>query len=113
MRTGPALCADAAPAAARSVAAIARLRASASPNGLPDRRIVRSRRTTCECRNTGSLPRCRKMVDIRAPRRRRRAAELGERPMPDSLSQAREDVAVANRILAHEGLLDAFGHVSI
>jgi HCOMODA/2-hydroxy-3-carboxy-muconic semialdehyde decarboxylase len=33
--------------------------------------------------------------------------------MPDSLSQAREDVAVANRILAHEGLLDAFGHVSI
>jgi HCOMODA/2-hydroxy-3-carboxy-muconic semialdehyde decarboxylase len=53
------------------------------------------------------------MVDIRPPRRRGRAAEPGERIMPDSLSQAREDVAVANRILAHEGLLDAFGHVSI
>ena len=31
--------------------------------------------------------------------------------MPD-LAQARYDVAVTNRILAHEGVLDAFGHVS-
>lgn len=33
--------------------------------------------------------------------------------MPDSLAAAREEVAVANRILANEGLLDAFGHVSM
>jgi HCOMODA/2-hydroxy-3-carboxy-muconic semialdehyde decarboxylase len=33
--------------------------------------------------------------------------------MPDSLAAAREDVAIANRILANEGLLDAFGHVSM
>ncbi len=33
--------------------------------------------------------------------------------MPDSLATTREEVAIANRILAHEGLLDAFGHVSM
>jgi ribulose-5-phosphate 4-epimerase/fuculose-1-phosphate aldolase len=33
--------------------------------------------------------------------------------MPDSLATARHDVAIANRILANEGLLDAFGHVSM
>jgi ribulose-5-phosphate 4-epimerase/fuculose-1-phosphate aldolase len=33
--------------------------------------------------------------------------------MPDPLATAREDVAIANRILANEGLLDAFGHVSM
>jgi ribulose-5-phosphate 4-epimerase/fuculose-1-phosphate aldolase len=33
--------------------------------------------------------------------------------MPDSLAQAREDVALANRILANEGVFDAFGHVSL
>jgi ribulose-5-phosphate 4-epimerase/fuculose-1-phosphate aldolase len=33
--------------------------------------------------------------------------------MPDSLAQAREDVALANRILANEGIFDAFGHVSL
>jgi ribulose-5-phosphate 4-epimerase/fuculose-1-phosphate aldolase len=33
--------------------------------------------------------------------------------MPDTLASAREDVAIANRILANEGLLDAFGHVSM
>ncbi len=33
--------------------------------------------------------------------------------MPDSLATAREEVAIANRILANEGLLDAFGHVSM
>ena len=33
--------------------------------------------------------------------------------MPDSLATAREEVSVANRILANEGLLDAFGHVSM
>lgn len=32
--------------------------------------------------------------------------------MSDPIAQARYDVAVANRILAHEGVLDAFGHVS-
>ena len=33
--------------------------------------------------------------------------------MPDSLAQTREDVALANRILANEGIFDAFGHVSL
>jgi ribulose-5-phosphate 4-epimerase/fuculose-1-phosphate aldolase len=33
--------------------------------------------------------------------------------MPDSLAAAREEVALANRILANEGLFDAFGHVSM
>ena len=28
-----------------------------------------------------------------------------------ALDQAREKLALANRILAHEGVLDAFGHV--
>jgi HCOMODA/2-hydroxy-3-carboxy-muconic semialdehyde decarboxylase len=33
--------------------------------------------------------------------------------MPDALAQARFDLAVANRIVAHEGVLDALGHVSM
>ena len=33
--------------------------------------------------------------------------------MPDSLTDLVEDLALANRILAHEGVLDAFGHVSV
>ena len=30
-----------------------------------------------------------------------------------TLDEARAQVALANRILAHEGVLDAFGHVSV
>lgn len=33
--------------------------------------------------------------------------------MPDHLSEARYQVALANRMLANEGVLDAFGHVSL
>ena len=33
--------------------------------------------------------------------------------MPDDLSDARNQVAIANRILANEGVFDAFGHVSV
>ena len=33
--------------------------------------------------------------------------------MPSDLSEARYQVALANRILANEGVLDAFGHVSL
>jgi ribulose-5-phosphate 4-epimerase/fuculose-1-phosphate aldolase len=33
--------------------------------------------------------------------------------MPDSLAQARHDLAIANRIVSHEGIIDAFGHVSL
>ncbi len=33
--------------------------------------------------------------------------------MPEPLSSLREELAIANRILAHEGVLDAFGHVSV
>jgi HCOMODA/2-hydroxy-3-carboxy-muconic semialdehyde decarboxylase len=34
-------------------------------------------------------------------------------PVPDRLADLRYNVALANRILAHEGVLDAFGHVSV
>jgi ribulose-5-phosphate 4-epimerase/fuculose-1-phosphate aldolase len=33
--------------------------------------------------------------------------------VPDDLSDLRYQVALANRMLAHEGVLDAFGHVSV
>jgi HCOMODA/2-hydroxy-3-carboxy-muconic semialdehyde decarboxylase len=33
--------------------------------------------------------------------------------LPQPLDEARYEVALANRILAHEGVLDAFGHVSV
>ncbi len=33
--------------------------------------------------------------------------------MPDTLADTRHELAVANRILGHEGVLDAFGHVSV
>jgi HCOMODA/2-hydroxy-3-carboxy-muconic semialdehyde decarboxylase len=33
--------------------------------------------------------------------------------MPDALDDARYQLALANRIVAHEGVLDGFGHVSI
>jgi ribulose-5-phosphate 4-epimerase/fuculose-1-phosphate aldolase len=37
----------------------------------------------------------------------------GEPIMPDTIATARQELSVANRILANEGLLDAFGHVSM
>jgi ribulose-5-phosphate 4-epimerase/fuculose-1-phosphate aldolase len=33
--------------------------------------------------------------------------------MPDALAEARYQLAIANRIIANEGVLDAFGHVSM
>src|SRR6201996_1285198 len=33
--------------------------------------------------------------------------------VPDKLIDIKEELALANRILAHEGVLDAFGHVSV
>ena len=33
--------------------------------------------------------------------------------MPDPLDDARYELSLANRIIAHEGVLDAFGHVSM
>ena len=33
--------------------------------------------------------------------------------MPNKLAQAREQLARANRMIANEGVLDAFGHVTI
>src|SRR5262245_63483342 len=38
---------------------------------------------------------------------------LRKTPMPDSLTEARYELALANRIIAHEGVLDGFGHVSM
>jgi HCOMODA/2-hydroxy-3-carboxy-muconic semialdehyde decarboxylase len=37
----------------------------------------------------------------------------GRETMPDALAQAKHDLAVANRIVSHEGIIDAFGHVSM
>ena len=34
-------------------------------------------------------------------------------PVPDALAEARYLVALANRMLTNEGVLDAFGHVSM
>lgn len=36
-----------------------------------------------------------------------------KRPVSDQLSSLLYDLAIANRVIAHEGVLDAFGHVSI
>jgi ribulose-5-phosphate 4-epimerase/fuculose-1-phosphate aldolase len=36
-----------------------------------------------------------------------------KRPVPDDLSDVRYQVALANRMLTNEGVLDAFGHVSM
>jgi ribulose-5-phosphate 4-epimerase/fuculose-1-phosphate aldolase len=33
--------------------------------------------------------------------------------MPDPLAQIRQELAIANRILANEGVIDAFGHISM
>src|SRR5918992_2625685 len=33
--------------------------------------------------------------------------------MPHALEEARYELTVANRIVAHEGVLDAFGHISM
>ncbi len=33
--------------------------------------------------------------------------------MPDKFGELRRELAIANRILAHEGVIDAFGHVSV
>ena len=33
--------------------------------------------------------------------------------MPDPLAELRQELAIANRILANEGVLDAFGHISL
>jgi ribulose-5-phosphate 4-epimerase/fuculose-1-phosphate aldolase len=33
--------------------------------------------------------------------------------MPDTLAQLREELAISNHILSNEGVLDAFGHVSV
>jgi ribulose-5-phosphate 4-epimerase/fuculose-1-phosphate aldolase len=40
-------------------------------------------------------------------------SENRKRPVPDDLSDVRYQVALANRMLANEGVLDAFGHVSM
>jgi hypothetical protein len=36
-----------------------------------------------------------------------------ETPVPDDLAEVHYQVALANRMLANEGVLDAFGHVSL
>jgi ribulose-5-phosphate 4-epimerase/fuculose-1-phosphate aldolase len=39
--------------------------------------------------------------------------EKQDTPVPDDLTEVRYQVALANRMLANEGVLDAFGHVSL
>jgi ribulose-5-phosphate 4-epimerase/fuculose-1-phosphate aldolase len=41
------------------------------------------------------------------------ASSTGEVAMPDTLTQAKLDLAIANRIVSLEGIIDAFGHVSM
>jgi ribulose-5-phosphate 4-epimerase/fuculose-1-phosphate aldolase len=41
------------------------------------------------------------------------AATRGRETVPDHLTETIEQLALANRILGHEGVIDAFGHVSI
>src|SRR5437016_13635675 len=36
-----------------------------------------------------------------------------EPPMPDPLAKLRQELSIANRILANENVVDAFGHISI
>src|SRR5579862_9340735 len=43
----------------------------------------------------------------------RRPRQAVDNAMTDDLNKARYQLALANRIIAHEGVLDAFGHVSI
>src|SRR5882757_1897725 len=35
-----------------------------------------------------------------------------ETSMPDAYAELRHELAVANRVLANEGIIDAFGHIS-
>ena len=41
------------------------------------------------------------------------AKKSGKRPVSDQLAALLYELAIANRIVAHEGVLDAFGHVSV
>jgi HCOMODA/2-hydroxy-3-carboxy-muconic semialdehyde decarboxylase len=38
---------------------------------------------------------------------------IRKRPLPENLAHLRRDLAVAYRIVANEGILDAFGHISV
>jgi ribulose-5-phosphate 4-epimerase/fuculose-1-phosphate aldolase len=58
---------------------------------------------------------CQSSAAARGVNRRRpakNAAKQGEN-VPDKITEVMEELALANRILAHEGVLDAFGHVSV
>src|SRR5450830_2183358 len=39
--------------------------------------------------------------------------QVGRTPVPNKLDQARDLIARANRMIANEGVLDAFGHVTM
>jgi HCOMODA/2-hydroxy-3-carboxy-muconic semialdehyde decarboxylase len=43
---------------------------------------------------------------------KRKHSVMRGKSLPDKAINLRQDIATANRILAHEGVLDAFGHVS-
>src|SRR5581483_2868554 len=51
--------------------------------------------------------------DLSSDRRGAADAPRMEEPMAVNLAQARHDLAVANRIVSYEGIIDAFGHVSM
>jgi ribulose-5-phosphate 4-epimerase/fuculose-1-phosphate aldolase len=63
---------------------------------------------------TGRLRRTR-VPDLlgRAEGGRQPLPQSEETPVDDNLTDVIEDLCVANRILSHEGVLDAFGHVSV
>lgn len=55
----------------------------------------------------------RRQIKDRVPRAAARAViHLKRNAVPDNFADFRTELALANRILAHEGMLDAFGHVS-
>jgi hypothetical protein len=47
------------------------------------------------------------------PKAVRKLHQHEETTVPDRITEIIEELAIANRILGHEGVIDAFGHVSI
>jgi ribulose-5-phosphate 4-epimerase/fuculose-1-phosphate aldolase len=63
----------------------------------------------------GERPSCRSAADLlnRYSKGSRDAAVTRTDPVPNSLQGLIEELAIANRILGHENVIDAFGHVSV
>src|SRR4029079_6427906 len=81
---------------------------SAPTPGEPDTKPLASHRLSVRVRALISL------TSTRATNSRMSPREPGkEARMPNPLAEACYELALANRVLAHEGVLDGFGHVSM